>query len=170
MSIASTESYAYLAEKGYRVEGRFKSLLTQVQDIMAASHLFDVAYVDTTILGEVVLNYYADIDRLKDFEGIEKANVDKIYAYTAFWFLRCKPIQLIKDHEESKKCSYINEKVCICLTLPKMLAEANKQLEDKNRKLESFCNLLLYNFKYRIYTQKSLEIMISAFLCGASFE
>ena len=43
-----------------------------------------------------ILDYFTDIARLKDYQDIERANVDKIYGYELFWFLRRHPIQLLE--------------------------------------------------------------------------
>ena len=43
------------------------------------------------------MDYFADIQRLKDFHGIELANKNKIVAYEAHWILRRKPIQIVKE-------------------------------------------------------------------------
>ena len=55
--------------KNYQFEARFKSLLTQMQDILEALGILDKVTINTELLGQAVLNYFEDIDRLKNFEG-----------------------------------------------------------------------------------------------------
>lgn len=64
--------------------------------------------ISSDILNHVVVDYFVDIDRLKEFQNIEKAHESKIYAYLAFWLLRHKPLQL-KNTENAEKLAFINE-------------------------------------------------------------
>lgn len=70
----------------------------------------DKVTINTDLLGQVVLNYFEDVDRLKKFEGIKRTNEDKIYGYETFWLLRDKPIQVI-DSNMPNEYLYINETV-----------------------------------------------------------
>jgi hypothetical protein len=116
-----------------------------------------------------VIDYFTDIARLKDFQDIERANVDKIYGYELYWFLRRHPVQLRENVPDNFD---INEKVAIGVFLPRILAEAgmlySKEIQNEKFKerLKVFIDLLFYNLKYRTYTQQSLELMIESFLCG----
>lgn len=162
------EHIHYLMEK-YSFEKRFRNLLVQMQDVLEALGILDKVTINTELLGQAVLNYFEDVDRLKSFEGIERTNEDKIYGYETFWLLRDKPIQII-DSAMPYEFLYINEKVFACLLISKMLKEAGIGPDDKNGRLISFLKLLYYNFKFRTFTQQSLEVMVSAFFCGCSFE
>lgn len=162
------EHYTQLAQK-YGIQERYQNTLTQVQDILEGLGILEKVNVDTRLLGVAILNYFEDIDRLKEFEGIERANVEKIYAYEAFWFLRAKPIQLL-DNSVEMKYLHINEKVCTAILISKMCKEMERGYDTQNDRILSFLDLLYYNFKYRLYTQQSLEVMISAFFCGCSFK
>ena len=88
------EHIHYLMEK-YSFEKRFRNLLVQMQDVLEALGILDKVTINTELLGQAVLNYFEDVDRLKSFEGIERTNEDKIYGYETFWLLRDKPIQII---------------------------------------------------------------------------
>ena len=77
-----------------KLEHRFLFLLSKAQHFVAKryGHLFDVKKhlrIDETILAEVVLNYFVDIDRLKEFHGIDSTEPQKVAAYTAYWVARC---------------------------------------------------------------------------------
>lgn len=162
------EHIRYLTEN-YNFEKRYENLLTQIQDVLEALGILDKVTINTDLLGQVVLNYFEDVDRLKKFEGIERTNEDKIYGYETFWLLRDKPIQVI-DSNMPNEYLYINEKVFTCMLISKMLKEADIQPDSKNMRLMSFLQLLYYNFKFRNFTQQSLELMITAFFCGCKFE
>lgn len=152
----------------FKIKERYENTLTQIQDVLEALGLIDKVTVSTKLLGQAILDYFEDINRLKEFEGIEKANVDKIYGYQTFWLLRNKPIQII-DKDIEYKYLHINEKVFSMILISKMLAEAGVDYDDVNPRLLSFMKLVYYNFKYRIYTQQSLELIASAFFCGCAF-
>lgn len=151
----------------YPIEKRFNNLLEQMQAVLERMGIIDQVLINTDLLGKAVVDYFEDIDRLKDFEGIVRVNVDKIYSYGTYWILRRQPIQIIeKDLEE--KFWYINEKVCIAIMIPKMLEEMGISLTEKNPRFEQFLDLVYYNFKYRLYTQQTLELMVESFFCGYS--
>lgn len=153
----------------YPIEKRFNNLLDQMQAVLEQMGVIDKVSINTDLLGKAVVDYFEDIDRLKDFEGISRVNVDKIYSYGTYWILRRQPIQIIqKDLEE--KFWYINEKVCIAIMIPKMLEEMGISLNEKNPRFEQFLDLVYYNFKYRLYTQQTLELMVESFFCGYSIK
>lgn len=162
------EHIKYL-EATYPMGERFRTILTQIQDLLEALNLMEKVRIDKRLLGEAILNYFEDIDRLKDFSEIDRANVNKIYSYEVFWILREKPIQIICD-DMDVKFVHINEKICVALLFSNMLAEKNKGYDDYNADALSFMELLLYNFKYRVFSQKSLELMVSGFFCGCGFK
>lgn len=153
----------------YDFENRFKHLLTQIQDILEALGILEKVEINTDLLGQVVLNYFEDIERLKSFEGINRANEDKIYGYETFWLLRDKPIQVI-DKDMPYEYLYINEKVFASILISKMLREADINPDSTNPRLMAFLNLMYYSFKFRLFSQQTLELMISAFFCGCAFD
>lgn len=167
LSEKEKEHIEYLLKK-YSFEKRYESLLTQIQDVLEALGILEKVRIDTDLLGQAVLNYFEDIDRLKKFEGIKRTNEDKIYSYETFWLLRDKPIQIIAD-DLPYEYLYINEKVFTCILISKMMREAGISPDSNNPHLLIFLKLLYYNFKFRNYTQQSIELMISAFFCGCEF-
>lgn len=161
------EHIRYLLGK-YDFEKRYKNILIQIQDVLEALGILDKVEINCDLLGRAVLNYFEDVERLKEFEGISHTNEDKIYGYETFWLLRDKPIQ-ITDSKMPYEYLYINEKVFTWMLISKMLREANISPDSSNPKLLPFLELLYYFFKYRIFTQQSIELMISAFFCGCKF-
>lgn len=162
------EHIRYLKGK-YDFENRFKNLLTQIQDVLEALEILDKVKVNTDLLGQAVLNYFEDVERLKAFEGINRTNEDKIYGYETFWLLRDKPIQII-DEDITYENLYINEKVFVLILTSKMLREVGIAPDSENPRLLNFMNLMYYSFKFRLYSQQMLELMISAFFCGCAFK
>ena len=152
----------------YPFQARFENLLIQIQDVLEALGALDLVTVNTDLLGRAVLNYFEDIDRLKSFEGIQHTNEEKIYGYMTFWLLRTKPIQFVTQ-DVPREFLFINEKVFTWMLISKMLRESGIDPDSQNPDLMPLLRLLLYYFKYRHFTQQSLELMITAFFCGCQF-
>ena len=159
------ERFSELRRK-YPVETRFTKLYRQIKSMVNESGFADYVKLDEDILGSAVIDYFEDVDRLKNFSGIPRISVSKIYSYQAFWLLKRKPIQVISDQIADDRCIYINEIIIAMILISDMFAEKGMEAESGNHKIWSFFDLLLYNFKYREYTQKSLELMIEAFFLG----
>jgi len=115
-------------------------------------------------LEDVVYNYFADLARLKAFHDIKLESPIKQASYIAFWILRCAPIQII---DNSKEPRYPNEVIAISI----ILAECKKALGNTLSKaqattLHHLGKELDYYFKFRHYSQQSIEIMLQAFMSG----
>lgn len=167
MNVKNKEYFQQLIQI-YPFEERYTNVLTQIQDVLEALGILDQVSVDTDLLGQAIVDYFEDVDRLKKYEDIDRVNVDKIYAYETFWLLKRKPIQII-DSNIGVQHLHINEKVFAFIMIAKMLKEMQKEFDDTNPRMLSLIDLIYYNFKYRLYTQKTLELMISGFFCGCSF-
>ena len=165
------EHYKFLLEyfPGNKMLIRFMALWNDTNKIIEETGMEDKCYIHEESFQMAVIDYFTDIARLKDFQDIERANVDKIYGYELYWFLRRHPVQLREGVSDNFD---INEKVAIGVFLPRILAEAgmpySKEIQNEKFKgrLKVFIDLLFYNIKYRTYTQQSLELMIESFLCG----
>lgn len=166
------DSYSFLLSEfpGNIIYDRYKALLTQIVAIVNEFGLGnDDVFINTDNLCQSLLDYFTDISRIKEFHGMEKINVQKIYSYTLYWFLKRNPIQIRRQLDN--KFNSINEKVALIMLVPRIFIEQNVELPaDDNgkaeKKLIEFLKLLYYNFKFRVYTQQSLELMLSAFFSG----
>ena len=119
------------------------------------------------ILMHVILDYFTDITRFKQFHNIERVNKDKIISYEISWFLRRKPIQVLVDDKE--ELVYINEKFALGL-LVNHLTEGRIDDFSKSKLLKNYCNVLLYYLKYRNCDPKVLEMLIMSFKVGNSLD
>jgi len=165
------DHYKFLLEffPGNIIHIRSHAFWNDIVKVLEKSGFEDKVRIDEESFQMLIIDYFTDVARIKDFHLIEKINVNKIYGYGIYWFLRRKPIQLIEPIEDNFD---INEKVAIGIFLPKILKEAGitytkeTQNEALRKRVATFANLLFYNMKYRLYTPQSLELMIEAFLCG----
>ena len=149
-----------------RILTRFSKLLPELQQYIVKLHATDYAYVNTRLLAKAVIDYFEDIEKLKLFEGMTRANEAKVYAYEAFWLLRRKPVQIVVQKLPSEVGLYINEFIVSAMLISRMYEEAGIKKSGTDQERMRFFALLFYNFKYRQYDQKSLEVMIEAFLLG----
>ncbi len=149
-------------EKKTNARRQFIGILKEMQIIIRALGLENDVEVNAYILGKAIIDYIEDLDRFEEFEGIKSSNIAKTYAYLIYWIARHKPI-VILNVEKSEEAIYINEKVCTAILISNMQKEKNIALNTNN---EYFVNLLFYNLKYRVYTQKSLELMIEGYFLG----
>ena len=146
---------------------RFRYLLKDVNSFLVKPGIDKKVRIDIKSLKMAVLDYFTDIVRMRIFQNIEKPNVEKIYGYTTYWFLRRHPIHVTADFSG---CESINEKFALSYISSRILCDANISYNDCKGIAEftQFMTLLFYNLKYRLYTQQSIELMVSAFFCGVN--
>ncbi len=114
-----------------------------------------------------VMDYYSDIQRLKEYQKIERVNEIKIKAYETFWLLKRKPIQLMKQLEDDKML-YVNEKFLLTRLTSFMLGEDMNipLVEDKKKAYTNYLDTLYYYLKFRRCDAQAIELMLLAFQAG----
>lgn len=144
------------------VQERFGLWYSEAKRFIVKKGVADCARIDTRRLGYAVCDYFVDMIRMKEFHGIEHANLNKIYAYSSYWFIRRQPIQLISQMENDENL-YLNELFIVNNLLAKLKGHcANREMLQKQSLLE-MANLWFYNFKFRVFTAQSLEMAICSF-------
>jgi hypothetical protein len=124
------------------------------------------------LLFEVVLNYYADIHRIKEFHEIERANTEKISAYIAYWILRIKPIQVTlyekKDEDVYKLINeYFSANTLMAFLFDKQLQMFNPA--ELLAKWNRFYRQLIYTFHYRPLDPQFFELAVVALLTESPY-
>lgn len=179
--------YRYLFEgddppfKLETITGRFKDRLKMLQSLISKYNLQDECSVNLGLLEMAVLDYFADIKRLKEFHGNEYIQCEKIYAYESYWMLRNHPIQLKSGCTLDDEKLHINEFIISYLYI-KLLAkelecriEADIQIDDLEKKLEysKFTQelrlKLYYTFRHRTFTAQTLLLAFESYLAAAQF-
>lgn len=117
--------------------------------------------INTKRLGYAICDYFTDIIRMKEFHGIEHANLNKVYAYSCYWFVRRQPIQLIGDIENDDL--YINELFVVNNLIAKLRKHSSNLDVINKQSLLDLGRLWLYNFKFRVFTAQTLETAICSF-------
>ena len=168
----NSKTYDFIIEhfKEERMRSRYEWLYDLMLSFIEAEKLTDKVYISEKTLNHVVIDYYVDIYRLKEFQDIEKVHDSKIYAYLSFWLLRHKVLQL--NNNENEELVFINERFVQELLRsylfkePENISIAYKKKEDVN----NFLDTLIYYFKYRDYSAKGIEMIILAFQAGRGYQ
>lgn len=147
-----------------RFEELKKTMDQFIEDAGYAGHV----ECNERILLAVLLDYWADIYRLKNFHLIEKARTDKIFAYLITWIIRRKPLQFVHYTNEEKDI-YVNERFAAFLLLNECLLSGQKKFvkSENLEELERYVDAVLYYFKYRECNPQVLELMIESFKMGS---
>jgi len=147
---------------------KFAIFLRALHNFIDRNKLNKKVEVNRYILAQLVVDYYVDSVRVKEFHKIKNTNTEKTYAYSAYWLNRRKPIQIIKNF---KGCEFVNEVFVTTYLISNIASEKgyDNAAMDKNPMFKQFQTLLFYNLKYRITTQQSIELMIEAFFFGCDF-
>ncbi|WP_411823895.1 hypothetical protein [Leptospira sp. 'Mane'] len=168
----SNSSYEYVLDKfgEEKVRNRFIFLREKaIEFLRAICHNHNLEFkeyfsVNDSLLEEAVIDYFADLFRLKEFHQIEKAQPQKVAAYTSYWCFRRKPIQILKDIDDEvldrfPDIKYVNEFFAYSL-LMSMVFDSKNPIAGRSMTL--FRNLMIYNYKYRQLNSQILELVIIA--------
>lgn len=171
--VDTTRDYNYILKRVG--EQKFRERLDEMID-SANQYIKEAGYVkhaacNERIMLNVLLDYFADIFRLKDFHGIENTRTEKIFAYTAAWIVKRKPIQFIDETDEEKDI-FVNERFAVFLLLNECLLCGEKKFvsEENKDKLDEYIDLVLYYLKYRECNPQVLELMVESFKMGMLVE
>ena len=154
-----------------KVQSRSKWLYDLLCAYVTQNNLIDQVSISKSVLKHVLIDYFVDIDRLKEFSNIPKANDSKIYAYLCFWLLRHKPLQ-INQQFDSQDLVFINEDFVAHLLRSYLFSTPDNipVMNNKREEVDNFTSTLLYYFKYREYSAKNIEMIILAFLAGRGYQ
>lgn len=145
---------------------RFEEIRKSAEDFLEKSGFERTVYCNERILSQLLLDYYSDIDRLKDFHNIERARTEKIFAYKISWIIRRKPLQY-KDNFLDEIDVFVNERFAAYLLLNECLCCGKETVPPNHQKeLNEYIDLLLYYFKYRDCNPQAIELAISSFKMG----
>ncbi len=152
------------------IKSRIEQISQEMLDFLEVNQLNEKAYIHEMALTHAIMDYFSDIQRLKEYQKIEHINEIKIKAYETFWLLQRKPIQL-KTQLEDDRFLYINEKFIMTRLTSFLLEEnINKPLvEEKQIIFTNFLNTLYYYLKFRKCDAQAIELMLLAFKAGHLF-
>ena len=156
-------------ENAIIIRDRFDSLYSMMNDFINANNLTEQVRISVICLEQALIAYFDDINRIKTFHGMGLVNEIKIRAHTAFWILRKKPLQILKDYEH---CESVNEKFISFYLMDFMLREKSKAVLSGSQKDQytEFVKTLNYWFKYRKFDAQSIELILLSFIAGTAVE
>ena len=93
----ATELLADFVEDSSKFQDRFEALYKDINNFIAVNKLENKVQLNVLSLGSALVDYFEDVRRLKIFHNIEHINSAKIVAYTSYWLLQRKPIQLLVE-------------------------------------------------------------------------
>lgn len=139
---------------------RLEFLLGRAEQIISNRGAGDFARVSPKLMRDALLDYAADIERLKDFHGIERTNPFKVAAYTTYWLLRRKPIQIVTDPDDGQEIRDLNEwfAVSIFISMAYDTRHPNIQAAEEKSDFNTFLRSLHYGMVYRILNPQALEL------------
>lgn len=147
---------------------RFKAISTDVKKFIETAGLKEKVLLNSSCLGHMLIDYFVDISRMKLIHQVEHANTIKITAYTAYWFLKNKPIQAISCNNEAMD---INEKFVAMYLLDFLSASEEDCILDRNEAgILGFQDALIYFLKYRVYNAVSIEMLLISFFAGQIYQ
>lgn len=122
---------------------RFEQWLRTADNFIKAAGYEGNVVCNERIMMQVLLDYYADIRRLKDFHNIDKVRTEKVIAYTVSWITKRKPLQFIRYSEEEKDI-FVNERFAVYLMINECMLKEDKKYvsSENNRKMEEYIALL----------------------------
>lgn len=147
---------------------RFEAISSDVKEFIDQAGLEGKVFLNPASLGHMLIDYFVDISRMKYIHRIEHANTIKITAYTAYWFLKNKPIQVSAATNEAMD---INEKFIAMFLLDFLsMSEDNNILDRNEDSILGFQDALIYFLKYRAYNAVSIEMLLIAFFAGQIYQ
>lgn len=164
----ANELLAKYVDNSPKFQDRFESLYEDINRFIVANELEAKVQLNVLALGYALVDYFEDIRRLKIFHNIDHINSAKIVAYTSYWLLQRKPIQLLI---EDKDILYVNERFVLAY-ISDFISQKNKKsiLAREEKELRSFMETLFYNLKYRILNANMLELSILSFIAGEIYQ
>ena len=152
------------------IKDTITTLLKEIGMFTKSLGIYNDVHVEDVILTHAVLDYYSDVSRLKQFHNITTINKIKKIAYESYWFLRRKPIQVVKcELPRDDKLAFVNEKFVYSRIASFLISNSEvKEFHDENKALmfRNFLDSFYYYLKYRNYDPQIIEIMIMSFQAG----
>lgn len=172
--LSYNEILEYFSEETIR--DRYRFLYDKLQTYIDDRHLSDRLIVDEHILQQALMDYFADVHRLKEFHKIEHVNKTKIVAYEVHWLLRRKPLQVVAmDQTEDvqfkamdQKIVFANEGFAVTLIANELLMpkETIPLTPEKEEAFLTFLEHIYYYLKYRNVDKQCLETILYAYDVG----
>lgn len=169
----NSKGYQYLIDifGKEKIASRFDYINNLLKDYIVQKHYNGRLIVSQNIVEHIIIDYFVDIDRLKEFQEIENTNEIKIYAYLAYWILRHKPLQMVYNDEQDDLV-FVNEEFVADFLCSFLFSDPENvpYTEEQKEKIDDFIKTLRYHFAYRGYSAQNIELMLLAFNAGRGYQ
>lgn len=167
-------NYTYLLDEfgEEKISKRYETIYCYLDDYRKRHHLEEDTVISLGLLNQMILDYFVDIYRLKDFHDINRVNATKIHAYSAYWLLKRRPIQIVNPDKTNPELVFVNERF-VCGYLLRFLSESEWDiaiLEERKQGYTDFIDNLMYFCQYRIHTPQMIETMLMGFQAGRALQ
>lgn len=173
MDTNTAGTYAYIRKKFNedRITSRHQWLTNLALSWLESHDLSDKVGILSETINQLLLDYFVDVDRLKEFSGIELINQTKIYSYLAYWILRRKPLQVVSS-EQADDLVFVNEDFVYDMLMSFIYDNPAgvPVVESQKESLSMFESTLRYYLKYRLVTPQVLELFLVAYQAGRSYQ
>lgn len=173
MDTKNREDYSYILNRFTvdTVRDRYSTLYSAMSDFILQHGYLNKVQISSDLLDFVVIDYFVDIDRIENFHKIEYTSDIKIYAYTAHWILRHKPLQILLDKSDLNLC-FVNEEFASEWLQSYVFSDPTRApiVKEKQPDVDLFISTLRYAFKYRLITAQNIELVLLAFYAGRGYQ
>ena len=155
-----------------KIISRYEAIENIMESFIQKCNYQDKVKIADSVLNQAIIDYFMDIHRLKNFHHIDKINFIKIHAYSAYWILRRKPIQIINDDDEDTELAFVNENFVATYLMRFLRGEYKGVTIRKEDRLayDDFIDNLHYALRYRTITAQTLETILESYFAGQVFE
>lgn len=167
------DSYNYLIDyfTEERIVNRINSLAKRALRFIDDKGWNGIVGLNKEIIMVMVIDYFADIYRLKAFhDDIERINLHKIYSYTAYWWIKRKPLQVLNNHINDEKLAYVNEEFMSQYLFYELVKTSRSSDYDGLIKFDKngvdevkYLDELNYFLRYRLKNANSMELALETF-------
>lgn len=149
------------------ISDRYKYLYEKMQQYINAREMQNDLSVCEVLLQQTVMDYFADVYRLKEFHKIDNINMTKIVAYEVYWILRRKPIQ-VKGVSINNSKIFVNEGFATTFIAHEYLVpeETEPLGKEKEEAFLKYMQHIFYHLKYRCIDKQCLELMLYSYETG----
>lgn len=164
-ALSYNEVLSYFGEQ--KITDRYKYMYDKMEEYIRVRGLEEKLYIQECILQQVVMDYFVDLYRVKEFHKLDRANLTKILSYEAYWILRRKPIQM-KENVTDSKLVFSNEGFVTTFLAHECLLplEGEPMTQEEEKQFLAFLRHLNYHLKYRNIDKQDLEAMFYAYQTG----
>ena len=152
-----------------KIAERYDNICSQLEGFIKRNKYEGKVMVCPSIVNQLVIDYFTDMYRLKEFHHIDLANYIKINAYMADWLVRRKPLQVIEDDVEDIDLAFCNENFVLSF-LMRFMQNGVTNVHDEEGIYREFVATLSYTLRYRTLTAQMLELMLEGFMGGKLFQ